>query len=416
MTTMKILEGTTDAANQSYYAAEGLKALGYDARCAHYTSCEYFLEGDFEFGFDRAKRVRYPLYAMRMAAFAYRAAREYDVFHFHCGRSLLPKNLDLGMLDKKGKGYFFEYHGSEIRQGSHWRENPYSDRIPLYFENDAAVRRAEMQLAHARGAIVHDAEMGLYVPRVAPLYYVPLRIDADRFSPNFPDGDASRRPLVVHAPSSRSVKGSDVIESVLDELSASYDFDVRIIHDVPQVEAFEIYRQADIVIDQLYIGTYGVFALEAMALGKPVVTYLRPDLKEAFPKDLPIVSASEATLKEAWPLCWRTRPSSVGWGGWAGAMSSATTTIGRSRSFWPSSTRQGRALATRLPPSPKSLVNKLRFVVLISFFLVPGAVPGARKAFLFLVCSVLWAFGGAGIMNNRRAFSCSAFKRFLTGG
>ena len=67
----------------------------------------------------------------------------------------------------------------------------------------------------------------------------------------------------------------------------------------PQVEAFEIYRQADIVIDQLYIGTYGVFALEAMALGKPVVTYLRPDLKEAFPKDLPIVSASEATLKEA---------------------------------------------------------------------------------------------------------------------
>ena len=36
-----------------------------------------------------------------------------------------------------------------------------------------------------------------------------------------------------------------------------------------------------------------------MALGKPVVTYLRPDLKEAFPKDLPIVSASEATLKEA---------------------------------------------------------------------------------------------------------------------
>ena len=66
MTTMKILEGTTDAANQSYYAAEGLKALGYDARCAHYTSCEYFLEGDFEFGFDRAKRVRYPLYALSL--------------------------------------------------------------------------------------------------------------------------------------------------------------------------------------------------------------------------------------------------------------------------------------------------------------------------------------------------------------
>ena len=77
MTTMKILEGTTDAANQSYYAAEGLKALGYDARCAHYTSCEYFLEGDFEFGFDRAKRVRYPLYALSLIHIFSQRGRDY---------------------------------------------------------------------------------------------------------------------------------------------------------------------------------------------------------------------------------------------------------------------------------------------------------------------------------------------------
>ena len=35
------------------------------------------------------------------------------------------------------------------------------------------------------------------------------------------------------------------------------------------------YRDADIVVDQLLAGWYGGFAVEAMALGKPVIAYLR---------------------------------------------------------------------------------------------------------------------------------------------
>ena len=37
-------------------------------------------------------------------------------------------------------------------------------------------------------------------------------------------------------------------------------------------EAVERYRRADIVVDQLNAGWYGLFAIESMALGKPVVT------------------------------------------------------------------------------------------------------------------------------------------------
>ena len=60
--------------------------------------------------------------------------------------------------------------------------------------------------------------------------------------------------------------------------------------------------RADIVVDQLNAGWYGVFAIEAMALGKPVVTFLHEEAvrrtEEAFGTRVPIVSATEETLRE----------------------------------------------------------------------------------------------------------------------
>ena len=62
--------------------------------------------------------------------------------------------------------------------------------------------------------------------------------------------------------------------------------------------------QADIVVDQLIYGWWGSTTVEASALGKPVVCYLRPSWKQFFLKtfpeydDLPIVEADTNTIYE----------------------------------------------------------------------------------------------------------------------
>ena len=295
---MRVFNGTTDAANQAYYSASGLRELGFDACNARYFDSPLLMPADFEFRFVRRRLWALPYYGAKMLRFANYAISRFDVFHFHCGRSLLPKNWDLSMLDKRGKPYYFEYHGSEIRNGKPWEANPYSDYLPMYKENPEMVARAERQLAKAQGAIVHDAEMGLYVPQGAPIFYIPLRMNADQFEPQFPDDIGCAKPLIVHAPSRRGIKGSEYVERAIQVLSAEYDFEFVLVENMAQMEAFEIYKRADIIIDQLFIGTYGVFALEAMALGKPVVTYLRPDLLDSFPGSLPILSASIDNLVE----------------------------------------------------------------------------------------------------------------------
>ena len=56
------------------------------------------------------------------------------------------------------------------------------------------------------------------------------------------------------------------------------------------------------VVDQLNAGWYGLFAIECMALGKPVVTFLHEEAvrrtEEAFATTVPIVSATAETLRE----------------------------------------------------------------------------------------------------------------------
>ena len=84
---------------------------------------------------------------------------------------------------------------------------------------------------------------------------------------------------------------------------AQLPVDLDIVEGVPHEEARARYARADIVVDQLNAGWHGVFALESMALGKPVVTYLKPDVversAEGFGVRIPIVPATKETLVEA---------------------------------------------------------------------------------------------------------------------
>ena len=105
-------------------------------------------------------------------------------------------------------------------------------------------------------------------------------------------------PLVVHAPSDRYIKGTEYILRAVEKLKKSIDFKFVQVENMPQDEAIRLYQEADIILDQVHIGIYGAFAIESMLLGKPVVTYIRDDIRKLYPQDLPIVSASPLTIEE----------------------------------------------------------------------------------------------------------------------
>jgi glycosyltransferase involved in cell wall biosynthesis len=72
-----------------------------------------------------------------------------------------------------------------------------------------------------------------------------------------------------------------------------------------------VYEDADLVVDQLLVGWYGGLAVEAMALERPVVAYLREEDLGFLPPDmraeLPVVSAEPATIYDVLKALLTTR-------------------------------------------------------------------------------------------------------------
>jgi glycosyltransferase involved in cell wall biosynthesis len=210
--------------------------------------------------------------ARQWRAFA-RLAPKTDIFHFYFGLTLLPKSVQFPLLRALGKRSVMHFLGSDIRGKS----------------------PAELAWAQRAGArVVGSYDAIRWVPDAQ---VIPPGIDVHAIDPAPPSD--RERPVVLHAPSSRTRKGTEQVIAVC----AALDVELEIVEGLDHREAFERYRRADVIVDQLNAGWYGVFAIEALALGKPVVTFLHDEAvrrtEEAFGVKVPIVSATKETLADA---------------------------------------------------------------------------------------------------------------------
>lgn len=221
----------------------------------------------------------------------------FDVYHFHYCYTFFSDFSDLQRLKEKGKKIVMHHWGDDVRQ-LRWasRNNPYVNTNGSY-SDEIIHRRLEQIAPYIDAAIVQDFEVLPYVtPFYKQSYVVPIALDLSRFSyhPVF----AKPRPLIVHAPTNPGFKGTEVIERTLDQLRKYISFDYIRVAGMNNDEAIGLYQQADLVIDQVRCGSYGLLCCEAMALGKPVICYIRDDLRPSLPADLPIISANPDTLAD----------------------------------------------------------------------------------------------------------------------
>lgn len=295
-----ILHGMTEVAGQGHYTVKGLRALGLKADMAVLMSNPLGYPPDLDLKIDRTL-YKMPLYSAKLFSFFLHAIKKYDTFHFHFARTLLPYGMDLPYLKKKKKRIFLEFHGSELR----WKfnRNP-EDRNTFAYLNglepvsERNLKKLKKLCNGVDGIILHDSELRDHLPETdTKVYYLPLRIDVDRFVPKFPD-EHDGKVTIVHAPSKRAVKGTEYIIKAVENLKLKYEIEFILIENMSNDEAIKLYSSADIIVDQLLIGTYGVFACEAMALGKPVIAYVSEKMKSDFPEELPVVSSTIYEIEE----------------------------------------------------------------------------------------------------------------------
>jgi glycosyltransferase involved in cell wall biosynthesis len=247
---------------------QALRRKGVDARLVVFE--RYKLHPEADWSLDRSGGfIRRQLTQARALA---RLLPETDLFHFYFGLTLVPKSLQFPVLRAARKRSVMHFLGSDIR----------------------GKRPAELAwAARAQARIVGSYDAIRWVPEAE---VVPPGIDLGDYAPAPPTDNP--RPVVIHAPSSRRRKGTEHVIAACEQLPVELEIVEGLHHD----EARRRYARADIVVDQLNAGWYGLFAIEAMALGKPVVTFLHEEAvartEAAFGTKVPIVGATADTLVE----------------------------------------------------------------------------------------------------------------------
>jgi hypothetical protein len=132
-------------------------------------------------------------------------------------------------------------------------------------------------------------------------------IDTQRWKPlQNPDRKEKKIIRIFHAPNHRFIKGTDFFIRAVDELRAEgYPVELVLREKIPNDEIKKEMESVDIVADQLIVGWYAMFALEAMAMEKPVLCYIREDLENLYvcsnlieEGELPLVKCTPLTVKE----------------------------------------------------------------------------------------------------------------------
>lgn len=220
-----------------------------------------------------------------------------EVCHFHNGNSFTVKGEELPQLKKLGKKLVMHHWGNDVRTVKAVNElNPYP--LPPSYNTDEYIHERLMYLTQfIDTAIVQDYEMVPYVKDYYKnVHVVPLICQSEKFTPHYPSVEKTR-PLIVHAPTNQAFKGTKYVHEAIDRLKLEgFDFEYKKVEQLSHKEALELYKEADIIVDQLLCGTYGVLSVEAMALGKVVVANIREDVRSHLPEDFPIVLAKPETL------------------------------------------------------------------------------------------------------------------------
>lgn len=291
----KVLLGTMEIANQMNTQASALRSLGINATTVNYYNTYLNYKSDIQYDISKFGNINVANQVIKESAV--KMISENDVFHFHFGTTLTLDNSDLSILKKLNKKMIMQYWGSDVRMYSiAYKNNPYT-RVKRTDE-DKIKRELETISKYISNCLV-DFELADYVSGFYEnINITRSSIDLNKYTSVNSTIEKKESFLIVHAPSSPEFKGTSFIIDAIQTLKPHFKFDFKLIQGIEHEEALEIYRKADLIIDQLHFGTYGLFAVESMALGKPVICWISDYMKEKLPNDLPIIVANPDTIKK----------------------------------------------------------------------------------------------------------------------
>ena len=289
---MKVLHAPSEIAGQASILARALRDLGVEA---------WSLATNPDFRAVRRDEMRrydalppLPRY-LGYAGLAAKHLFKWDVFHFHFGRTLIPPhNLDLPLYRAARQEAGVPLPRLRRAQpGAHARDARALDlhRVRPPFCIPARQKRILREAEHhAHAELVSTPDLLESAPHAQQLHVAAWLADY----PSAPFRETPRR--VLHAPTNRLIKGTPYVERAFETLRPRFPgVEFQVLEQLPWPDLKAAMADCDVFVDQVFMGWYGMVTVEAMAMARPALCYIRPDFEPRM-KDCPVVRTSVETL------------------------------------------------------------------------------------------------------------------------
>lgn len=234
---------------------------------------------------------------------------KYDIFQFYFDGGFLNrtigKGLEFPLLKLLGKKIIVSAYGADVRTGEITKTlGKYNccmdckDRLRACICDADKAKKNIAYINRYADVTLSMGDMIEYTPGSRnDIFYWAINTKKWRYIGVRKD---SNPVTIIHAPNHPHFKGTRFLIDTVKELKEDgYNTELILIEKMDNEKAKKLYESADIIVDQLIIGWHGNFAVEGMALGKPVVCFIRKP-EEYLPKwiQCPIINANPENLKE----------------------------------------------------------------------------------------------------------------------
>ncbi|MEO6143546.1 MAG: glycosyltransferase, partial [Dermatophilaceae bacterium] len=211
---------------------------------------------------------------------------------------------DAAVLGQSGLTVGLLFHGSEVRDprrhALRHQWSPYANpneelTARLQLGTDALLPKAR---AFNGPVFVSTPDLLTDLPDAT---WLPVVVDVAAWSSDRPVLEREV-PVVLHAPSRAAIKGTAFVEAAVAPLVAEGLIEYRLLEGIPPDQMPAAVADADVVLDQFALGSYGVLAAQGMAAGRVVIGHVVDEVRKhvltATGETLPIIEADPETLTE----------------------------------------------------------------------------------------------------------------------
>lgn len=285
------------------------RLMGYHSDCLVYSPYHISQSTKFDYNLKRYLHLPQSGSWLPYIVIIFTALR-YDILHFFYDGGFFRGNLFLNYWEivfwrLMGKRIILSAYGADVRTEEITKKlgkyhaftdmNPEQIRSELQLTDNQILSRTRWMIKWANVSL-SMGDMIEYTPGSKnDVFY--WAIDTQAHIPVYQTNDPEI--VVAHAPNHQLYKGTRYLLEVIEQLRHNgIKVKLDLIQKMTNAEAIEHYQKADIIADQFIIGWHGYFAVEAMALGKPVLCYIRKKEYLPYGNDCPIVNTTPDTLYE----------------------------------------------------------------------------------------------------------------------